>query len=72
MLATGGYLNALNLSRQLVRAGHPALLAHGATMLLISGLLGLVASIVALVKREPPKPKPPRPPAQLPEARLVT
>ena len=72
MLALGGYMHAVNLSRHLAHDGHPAHLAHGATMLLVSGLLGLVASIVALVKREPPKPEPPKPPPQLPEARLIT
>jgi hypothetical protein len=72
LLALGGYMHEVNLDRRLVRAGGEALLSHGATLLLVSGLLGLVASIVVLVKREPAKPKPPKPPPELPVARVIS
>lgn len=71
MLALGGWMRELRVDRELVRAGGERMMTHGATLLLISGLLGLVGSIMVLVKREPAKPKPPPPPPDIPQARVV-
>ena len=71
MLALGGWMHELRIDRELVRAGGERMMTHGATLLLISGLLGLVGSIMVLVKREPAKPKPPPPPPEIPQARVV-
>ena len=72
LLALGGYMHELIVDRKLTRASIDAMVSHGATMLLVSGLLGLVGSIVVLVNREPAKPKPPKPPPELPVARVIT
>jgi hypothetical protein len=74
MLAIGGWLNEVRIDRDLVRAGARAMMTTGATLLLVSGLLGFAASLVVLIKREPNRPKPPpKPPEiQLPVARVIS
>ncbi|HEX5062153.1 MAG TPA: hypothetical protein VFV99_22440 [Kofleriaceae bacterium] len=72
LFALGGWMREYRFDRDLVRDGHPALLAVGAKLLLLSGLLGLIGSVVVLVKREAEVPKPPPPPPEIPEARVVT
>jgi hypothetical protein len=71
MLALGGWMREFRIDREIVRAGGTAMLAVGSKLLLLSGLLGLVGSLVVLIKREPAKPPPPPPPPKLPEARIV-
>lgn len=74
MLAIGGWLNEVRIDRDLVRAGFHTMMTTGATLLLASGVLAFVASLVVLIKREPNRPTPPpKPPAiDLPEARLIS
>jgi hypothetical protein len=74
MLAIGGWLNEVRIDRDLVRAGIPGMMTTGATLLLVSGLLGFAASLVVLIKREPNRPKPPpKPPEiELPVARVIS
>jgi hypothetical protein len=74
MLAIGGYLNEVRIDREVVRAGFHAMLTSGASLLLVSGLLGFAASLVVLIKREPDRRKPPPKPPEinLPEARLIS
>ena len=74
MLAIGGWLNEVRTDRDLVRAGIPAMITTGATLLLVSGLVGFAASLVVLIKREPNRPKPPpKPPEiELPVARVIS
>ena len=70
MLGLGGWAREVKLDRMLAPDGGDVTLALGATLLLVSSLLALIASLVVLVKREPERPvKPPR--IELPEARLV-
>jgi hypothetical protein len=74
MLAIGGWLNELRVERDRARAGFEEMLTTGGTLLLVSGLLGLAASLVVLIKREPNRPQPPpKPPAiELPVARVIS
>jgi hypothetical protein len=74
MLAIGGWLRELRIDRDLVRAGGQAMMTSGATLLLVSGLVGFAASIAVLIKREPAPPKPPPEPPEieLPVARVIS
>lgn len=74
MLALGGWLRELRLHRMLAPNGGEVVLSTGATLLVVSGAIALIASLVVLIKREPdPPPKPPEPPTiELPEARVVS
>jgi hypothetical protein len=74
MLAIGGWMRETRIDQALEREGEKAMMTFGATLLLVSGLLGLVSSLVVLIKREPDRPsKAPEPPSiELPEARVVS
>jgi uncharacterized heparinase superfamily protein len=67
-------MRELKISRMLAPDGGHVELSTGATLLLLSGLVALIASLVVLVKREPDRPvKPPRPPPiELPVARVIS
>jgi hypothetical protein len=71
LLALGGWMREFRVDRDIVREGGHAMMTSGSSLLLVSGLLGLVASIVVLARRDPGRPKPPPPPPVIPEARLV-
>lgn len=72
MFAIGGWMREVRIDRELVRAGGTGMLAVGAKLLLLSGLLGMLGSVVVLIKREPAKPKPPPPPPDIPVARVIS
>jgi hypothetical protein len=74
LLAVGGWMREVRHTRGMTIDGGTIHLSTGATLLLVSGLVALVASLVVLIKREPDRPKkPPKPPAiDLPEARLIS
>jgi hypothetical protein len=73
MLAIGGWMRELKRAPDIAPNGGDFLMGTGSTLLLMSGLVALVSSLVVLIKREPDRPvKPPKPPEiQLPEARLL-
>lgn len=73
LLAIGGYMREYRWQRDLLREGHAAILSTSATLLLVTGLVALAASIVALIWRDPGRPKKPTaPPAvDIPAARIV-
>jgi hypothetical protein len=68
-LAIGGWLRELKLDR-LSETSHTTV---GASLLGLSGILALLATVVLLVRREPPRPakKKPMEKPTLPEARVV-
>lgn len=74
LLALGGYMREYKWQRDLIRDGEPSILASSSTLLLVTGLVALAASLVALIWRDPGRPKKP-PPArtvEIPEARVVS
>lgn len=71
MLALGGWMREFRVDRDIVREGGHAMMTGASSLLLVSGLLGLVGSLVVLARRDPGRPKPPPPPPVLPEARLL-
>lgn len=67
-LAIGGWLRELKLDR-LIETSHTS---TGATLLGLSGIIALVATIVLFVRAEPPRPPPKKKTAvEIPSARVV-
>lgn len=66
-LAIGGWLRELKLDR-FSETSHTSI---GATLLGVSGIIGLLATIVVFVRAEPPRPPKKKKPVELPAARVV-
>lgn len=71
LASLGGFLHVYAWQRDVIREGGERFIAGGAYWLLVSSLIGIAASLVALIWADPGRPPPPPPLPELPQARLL-